>query len=386
MSLPWAQSDNEYSEAGTRRHRLFEAGATLGWDAALGLCESDDERDKCEQLRDLIKKLDPLDVAELLVEFSIAINVDTGEARIVGKRREYGAVDPTCEVAGTGDLALVFPDRPILVLDWKGAFAEVEAPSENKQLRMLGYGLADVYAHDSIEIGIVRITTGELSPQTTTLDEFELDGVLSELREIHAQAQHAPYGYAEGKHCQYCPAFFGCPVKFSLAKALINPDESVRADMNGIGMMTPEEAGRVLAMWEQAREVVKRMGAALHAYAARTPIPVGNGKEWAPCVTSREKLDGKITREVMTKLHGPEVGEAACEWSTSKKAIDEALKIVAKATKKPRAHLVREAHAEIRKAGGITDEIRTEFEARPMQQGQIDDTRGEVPALMTAEG
>jgi hypothetical protein len=57
---------------------------------------------------------------------------------------------------------------------------------------------------------------------------------------------------------------------------------------------------------------------------------------------------------VLAELHGQDVADRACEWSTSKAAIERALRPVAASTEQKITHLKKSALAAIAAAGGIT--------------------------------
>jgi hypothetical protein len=74
--------------------------------------------------------------------------------------------------------------------------------------------------------------------------------------------------------------------------------------------------------------------------------------------TSREDVDGEIARRVLAEIHGAEVAERACDWSTSKAAIERALRPLATKERKI-THLKRDALAAIAEAGGVRRNVTT---------------------------
>lgn len=373
-SAAWYGTESDDATAGTRRHRLLEALYSHSLAAALELCADDGERELVETVDQAITAR--FGRGATLTEVSLALDLVTGNGRIVGRSRDYASALPATEVAGTLDVLMVRTDAPLVVLDWKGAWADVDPPSSNQQLRFLGLAAARQQGVSSVEIGIVRLREGE-APwiETTVLDEFELDAVLDEMRGIHRRASEPGGAFTQGSWCRYCPAFDACPAKVGLARALaLSPAEAVRV-ADGPGDLTPEQAAEALRRVKAAESVIARIKSALHAFAARRPIPVGEGVQWGPVTTTRKEIDGAVALKVLGELYGRQVAEVACEPDTSAAAIERALKPVAKGLGKKLAPMLREAMALIEAQGGIHHKPVTIFEEHPAVVGEVGDGR-----------
>lgn len=217
-------------------------------------------------------------------EAAFAIDVETGEARILGYRmgRKYGPLKDS-EIALTVDWA--GDDE---VGDLKTGFAgHVAHPRENLQLLAGAYALAKVKKLDSVFVKILIAREDEVVPLWAKLDGGWMDSVLAELREIHFRAQ-LPSPAVAGEHCQFCPALGACP-QTAQAGALMgaaNADQpAVRWGTEFVSAENDAAMVMNLTMLEKAIDAVK------DALKRRGPITLPNGKVWRESISKRRVLD-----------------------------------------------------------------------------------------------
>jgi hypothetical protein len=155
-----------------------------------------------------------------------------------------------------------------------------------------------------------------------------------------------------------------CPATMSLVRAaLTTPEQLAQA----IGPLSDEQVADVYSRAKPMLEVLKALIAQIYARATHQPIPLGDGLVLGPVETTRESVDGAKARLVLTTLYGPEVADASCEVSTSKAAIERALKPLAVERGAKYAPLEREAMGALRAAGAV--ETKTTIAVKEVRTG-----------------
>lgn len=359
-ALPHVLSTGEPAERGDAIHRFLCDARTLGREAALeravepwlAACEAID-----------VASLPTLDAGGYAAEVAYSYDIELGTARELGRniQRAYGDLGPD-EVPVTVDTVGLGADgESVFVGDYKTGRGRVTPAGRNAQLLLGALAACRAYGRSRAEVAIVYVREDE-DPvfSRATLDEWALDGFAASLRVTADKVREARHVVAAGgtptvstgPQCRYCPAFVQCPAQTSLALAITSAPDEWRADLTSA--LTPERARAAYELYRRAGEVVKRAGEALHAYAIESGgIDIGDGMVYGPVTTKREYVDGAVTRQVLTEMHGPVIAERACSWSSSKTAIREALKHVAAQTGGKLAPLERDALAEIGKRRGI---------------------------------
>jgi hypothetical protein len=220
-------------------------------------------------------------------EVAFAINVRTGDARIIGERisRDYGKLSED-EIALTVDWYLK-GDQFVEVGDLKTGFAaHVAHPRENLQLLAGAYAAAKVAG---ASIAIVRILIAREDgtvPLFAHLDGAWMESVLAELREIHYRTQ-LPSPAVAGEHCSFCPALGACPQTSQVA-ALARTDFEWTTEF--VSVENDAKMVLHLPLVEKAFEAVRD---ALKARARVAPIALPNGKVWRETVSKRKSIDTK---------------------------------------------------------------------------------------------
>lgn len=350
-ALPSANTTSEWSEAGTERHEDQEDRINAG--------------DVPEEIRALVG-----DGVEVRAEVALAYDVSTGAARELGTgiARDYSGLGPY-EIPGTCDALAILPDS-VVVIDHKG-WESVDAAERNVQVAFLALTAARAHRKNEATVAIVYLRGDRRVVDKAALDMFELDAFAGRVRAVHAavgaQRQRRQRGelvdVAEGPHCKYCPAVAVCPAKVALLQRLISGQEA--DEMELMMPLDATSARNAYERWQAGRALLRRVERALYAFAAETPIPLGDGKFFGKYTKpGNEKLDGDVMYKVVREKHGPEVALQAVTLSATKTRLKDALKA---ANVAPVAAAERDVLAEVRARGGATREPTEtvgEYEAR----------------------
>lgn len=218
-----------------------------------------------------------------LPEPAFALNVQTGEARLIGSRlnREYGELAPG-EIAMSGDWLKVTDDA-VEVGDLKTGFAaHVAHPRENLQLLAVAYAAAKTYGKRIALVRILIAREDEAVPLYSRLDGEWMESVLAELQEIAFRTQ-LPSPAVPGEHCQFCPALGACPQTAQLS--LLAPGDAVRWTTECLSAENDAKMVIHLPMLEKAVEAIK------DSLKQRAPIQLPNGKVWRETKQKRTYTD-----------------------------------------------------------------------------------------------
>ncbi len=359
--LPRADEVTEATSLGIFVHRYLQRCSEAGREVALAEMDRDDYRQFCESI-----DLDRLEVRpdSCVAELAVALDLDTGKVRELGRgvgRAVYRGLSGNV-IAGTIDFVALTPTLAI-VGDYKvgrGSDHYAPPPAHNWQLRFAALCVARLFDRQEALAQRVRIThDGRAFTDSAHFDAFELDTVLHELRELAGRIANARRLRDEGReppattgmHCRYCKSFAFCPAQTALVHAIArDPVDSVEREV--MAQLTPETAARA---WERLKlydAVAERVRRAIYAFAQQQPIPLPSGAVLGPVETHREYLDGKVVREVLRELATPEIADAACEYESSKAAVQRAVRPLAEAWGQPLKAVVDKVLGEVRRRGG----------------------------------
>lgn len=287
---------------------------------------------------------------------------NAGTAREIGRKIERRYPRLPGMLYGSTDIVGLREDR-LIVYDYKFGFADLASPAENWQ--MLGYAIAGTLAYGKTKatVGLIRFRDGEPRYAQADLDEMDLAGraweVGSRLGELQV-ADPATLRPCEGEWCERCPAFFACPAKQTLARAMGGAREDLMALFSG-GAITTDNAAKVLNLVQTAREVLDFIHARVDEFAKTTPFELPDGKVYgAYSKKLRDDIDKPKAREVILTRYG-EQGQAVWEASLKtpepsfvKDRFKEAVRAIAAARGTGITAEVEAAFEELRKAGAAT--------------------------------
>jgi hypothetical protein len=363
-TLPHEDTSSEAAARGTAVHEFLELVPVLGRDESLALV-AEEFRPVCEAL-----DLRGLPIG-LAAEVTLAFDVSTGQARELGRglRRDYSGASST-EIVGTADVLGVGPDA-VFVADWKTGW-DVEAPATNPQVRFLAMAAARAYGRTRAVAEIIRLReAGPPWRERAELDVFDLDEVAVQMRALAARVEADEVAFNQGPWCKRCPSFAHCPAKIALLRRLADGTET--HEMELMLPLTAEMASVAYRRWKLAKELLRRVEAALHEFASHQPIAIGEGRWFGELLTEgTEQLDGDVVWEVLRRRFDRDVADQAVTRTATKARLREVLRA---RQSKPRslAKTERAVLAEIRNRGGAIRPVRrviTEYAELPAGKEQ----------------
>lgn len=383
QALPHARTQSEAAERGSLIHWFLAESLTVGKSAALEKVP-EQWRGVCEALA--ATDIPELDAASYVAELAVAYNVETGNARELGRQidRDYGALHPDEVPLSLDTFGLCSDGVSVFVGDWKTGRGYVPPAAQNAQLLLGALATCRLYGRTRADVALGYIhEDGTIWFDRAFVDEWTIDGFASSLRKVAASVRYArdvvaggfiPDTFA-GPHCRYCPAFVHCPAQTALVRTIAESPERFRDDAlrfrSELNALTPELAQKAYYTWRRAYDAINRIGEALRAYTTEHgPIELENGQVYGPVMTMRDHVDGAVTRSVLLEKYGQEIAERACTWDSSKSAIREAMRTVAAQNGGSIAGHEREALAAIEAAGGIEPRTHVTYREHARKGGQ----------------
>ena len=382
--LPVVDSEWAAGESGREKHAALADWVTAPPDAKLDL-----PAQMAAWLETVTEYADEMRHPDTISEMALTYDVATGQARHLGANlgRAYPERTPS-EFYGALDYVRHDGDS-VMVADLKTGMSDVPHPARNMQLRFGALAAARHFGVESARVGILHAPEGRTPWWSwATLDAFELEMAAAELRTLAERIGYARNDAQRGKtprltvgeHCTYCPARHGCPARVAMAKRLAGEPEKVVLDLRAL--LTPETSALALARWQAASRALHEVGAALHAYAAESPIPLGDGRVWGPRESEREVIDAERAWPVLVERYGVEVARAAMSIDTSKAGVSRAMAVLREsmrgAAERPRGvgdgrvtlkSLNEDALRALREAGCVTSKTTKSFEVYAVAPG-----------------
>jgi hypothetical protein len=355
----------EAAAFGQEVHTYLERVPQVGQETAL---ESVPEQYRvyCESLP--LDRL-PIQPGKFLQEVAFAVNVDTGEAKELGRSigRNYPRL-PGRWCYGTADVVSQLGARKGYVADYKtGAEANVPTPEKNPQLLTLAYAASMVYGWDECNSELFFLRDSSVWPKKATYSDLDLAAHFSELQKLFDRIDkldsnaNAP-ACCEGHWCRWCSSFKLCPAKTRLASAIVTGDDErlvLRLDKDTIPVI-----------WERleaAQAVLDAIRGACQSFAQVQPVPLPDGRVFGPKESKIEHLDGDASFELLTQKYGMDVAYSATKRTCSKTTLKEALRPIVKAAKDrgekvSLAGLEREVVASLRELGKVDEVVSVRIE------------------------
>ncbi len=351
-ALPHTYRETEAAALGTIAHQFMADVREHGRDAALDKVAAEHGADMvrmCEAIPLDDPRMPSLDPRIFTAELAMGLDLDSGEARVLGKgmtRKQAHALARPGEMIGIADLAGqegrvngAEGTGAVVVLDLKFGHGHVPRAAVNMQtdtyLLMLSRALGAMYGR----AGIVRVWGDEVWTDVVERDPLELDDHFELLRDLArlvdairatspASARPPP---VEGHWCTYCPAFLHCPAKRALlAEVVRDPDAALQPPTDGA--ITPAQLGAGWLRVKRARQVVERVEAAYKELARIEPIPLGDGKVLGEREIEHEGLDDYRAAKILSEQLavgavpiGRTIADAArtqMTWASLKRALE----------------------------------------------------------------
>lgn len=384
--LPQVQSVSEAATRGTWLHRFAEEVPKLGREEALANVP-DEYRAAAECIE--VAAL-PLDAMRYAQEVTFAYDVVTGVAREVGRgltrEQAYANLAPA-EIGGTADVVGISEDGlTVIIFDFKFGHSPIAKAAANWQIRFLVMAAARAYGAIQGRGALIHVKTNGLPfYDAAAFDAFEVALIAHETAGLYERAARAEQAHragevppcTTGEHCRYCPSLAYCPAQTSLVRTVVGELEAGDLD-RPLTVATAAEA------WQRVKAIeawAKRAKAVLVTYAAGNPIPLPGGLVLGSVTeAANERVDGATARAVLLDLEGGAEGaiyfaswvtgsdptpaldalagwafaDQACEFSTSKTAIEKALRPVAQSLGLTFAAVNRAALGAVRAAGAMS--------------------------------
>lgn len=334
LALPQVTSDESINAPARARgkliHKFLERCREIGLEEALAECTD-------KELLPLLKALDIEALpTHLTTEMAYAYDWKHRTARMLGKLdRHYELADPPLEeteIPMTLDLVggqVVGGIRRGYTGDYKSGYSRYPAPDKFGQTLIGSLAVSLVHTFDEVVTELIYIhKSGEHHRARRTLDRWALDTFADELEDAFHAVERARESYAagrgvearEGPHCDHCPAYYNCPAKVALVKAI--PRTLVELDAAASnGHITAADGAAMWVRIEQVEEVLARIKAQICGLAAFDPIPLPDGRVIGVLVTERESLDGPIAAQVIEQVYGVQARDSAIEISVSKDSV-----------------------------------------------------------------
>lgn len=293
-------------------HKFLQDSNRVGRDEALELAPWE----KQEALATIETGfLTTLDSAAFVPEVAVALDVEAGTARELGRgkdREVYSLAKPN-ESVGTIDV-LGLTEDAVVVYDYKTGWRHYDAVEENWQLLSYAIAAALAFNRSHAYIGIIRVPDhadpyfikGELT-------RFQLEDGLERLRELNdriadlrmAQLAGERLRVTTGEHCKFCPAVARCPAIARLQRRLTSGRGARLPELNEQNAHLYVEAVR------RGEVAVEQLKEKLQAYAAVHPIDLGNGKAYGPYPFKKESINVEIAVPVLVEMLDPEAARDA---------------------------------------------------------------------------
>lgn len=283
LALPAIRrGSDEHARAGHIKHGFVRSACVRGRSAALAEVEAVDSdlAEWCSRVElGELARLGTIDDAEV----AYAYDVETGEARIVGRNlgRAYGPLGPN-EIPTTTDLEIIGHDGVRTLWDIKTGWMDV--PPDTPQIRFHSLVSMAARGEDTNRAGILRITDeGKLEPRRPLiLDRLDAGAMAHDLREACARVLAARALVASGgtpsvnpgDWCHFCESAGACPAQVGLARAVLGLDADVASRF---ATLTSEELGELWVKAEAASKFLKAIDEGLKTCARQEPLVLPDG-------------------------------------------------------------------------------------------------------------
>lgn len=375
VALPQAEvAGNRYADRGTDKHAFLERIQNgMPREESLALVP-EESRSICAAIE--VERLPAFEGDSFAAEVAFVYDVALRTAKEVG--RSIGRAYPPLrheQIAGTADVVGLLTDgETVFVADYKGPYAEVAPAKSNAQLKFLALAACRAYDRSRAQVAIIRLRDdGSVWTDSAEFDAFDLDVFAGELLALLSKAetvQTAVEGgvvpkVTLGPWCRYCPAVASCPGQTGLIRAAAGEPQADALSARLLGTLTPETAAAAFVRVKQVEAALSLAKDALHRYAFAHPIALPDGSVYGPVETKRDELAGGIVHAVLSEKYGVEVANLACEFESTKKGVDRAMRRVLEEKKRAGEpvklkDLNAEALESIRVRGGLTTRLKTD--------------------------
>lgn len=332
---------DEIEPIGTRGravHAFLQEYPTSGRDEAL-VAAPDEWRDYCAALD--LTGLEDLLATDGGAEIAIAVNVRTWTARELGRGGDRPYADVTVDEVPCQLDASRVAGRRGLVVDYKSGYGRKLA---EWQLRNGALAASLLWDLNDVEVQQINVSDGKPWIRRARLRAMDLLAVKSDLADVHARAMEQrrimwergmPDRFAIGDHCRYCPGRRVCPAQTTQIRYALTELVKLRLDLEPLDEATVVELRPKV---KSALKALHLLDKQIDDYAAANgplylggPDAAGNHHWYGEVLTEgNEKLDPRISEQVVTELLGPEVARKALRSTITKGDLETAIRSVSK--------------------------------------------------------
>lgn len=292
-TLPGVSETSEFAEAGTIRHRFLQTCYERSRDEALA------EAPAAHRAR-----LEAIDVPVFPGKISCEVTLEWRG------------------ITGHADVVAATPDG-VFILDWKGAYADVDDPSTNLQLGFYAVAaIAKFKLPMKATIIVARIMEdGEVRFIRADLDSAALLAIAKRIAATQESVGGSNPRLQMGGHCRYCPAWRSCPAHISvmheIGKGVLGIDSEWKS---------PEMVFLTHDKLTAAEKTIEEAKKTLKLYVAATGKLEWNGRTLEVVNEERRSIDGERAFPILLEALGEDGARAACEIKTSFTAIKDVVK------------------------------------------------------------
>ena len=281
--------------------------------------------------------------------------------------RNYG--DEPRLMAGAADLVWCDDPGRWHVVDWKtGRRENVQPVHRNDQMRTLALLLDKAAGAGEVEVHLAFLGGDELEHESCVLDELDIAEHEAWLRECERTIPTS--SPQPGKHCEYCPARHACPATVQAIEAIADSAKVVRrlpmvTDVSAFE--SPEHAAEQYALVRAAEALLGQLKAAVVAFAdAYGGIPLPGNQVYRRTTRKVEKIDlaANGATAVLASFLGPEWMNAV-KISTTKSALHEACRPLAKMRGIPAKHAESDLLSRLRNVGAVSQSMSVTYKEVP---------------------
>jgi CRISPR/Cas system-associated exonuclease Cas4 (RecB family) len=365
--VPWEQTSGPAALHGTAVHAAIEADVR-------GCARHPAIDQRAARTADAFREWWPNFAGETkwFAEPGFVFDLATSTTRFLGegtKREAYANVGEH-EVGMTADLVTLNRDDELIVYDVKtGRSQNVDPAESNTQLMTLALAARRQFPSAlAVRAGLLFVSPFGVSVDEHTFDHFDLDAYEAELLALSrgiATSEPQP-----GKHCNYCPASHVCPATTG-ALAQMAPPASLDTERRRLPIVT--SAGAIESMaharhqyltLRAAKAAVDRAWAAMLMWADNHGgIDLGDGRSYMKTEKTRESisLDDRVALDALRAELGAH-WELAVTLDTSKSAIKEAAREVARTSGEKIATIERRVLTALRGVGAVKTSTSTTYD------------------------
>lgn len=198
---------------------------------------------------------------------------------------------------------------------------------------------------------------------------FDVNRALGRVRDERSKlSRRLPLNFNEGQHCTYCDAEVYCTAKVGQLKAFLD-DPAPFAP----GALQSAQIRRLAQMLPSIDRFAANARAALKAATKQAPVEMAPGLYWGPHLEDDTEILPGVALEILAEEIGVEAARQAVAASTSRAAIEAAIKAAhaEQGIARKVAPATRRVMARLKDAGGLVTAPKVRFGAFKSEQPPV---------------